>query len=130
MNSLVFSYIHQAVYSVAMFFLKLDTRIMLIAGIVSNIGHMCLVLFVLGHNKANDSSSQASLARIRVCITISMLIQLIMTASSFSTGVVIGGGCDQHTPLNYLFDAVYGLGFLLMVIYLIERAVGFGAQSV
>jgi len=32
-------------------------------------------------------------------------------------------------PLTFLFDAVYGLGFLIMFIYMIEKCFGFGKKK-
>lgn len=39
---------------------------------------------------------------------------------------LIGGVCEEDSTLSYLFDAVYGIGCLTMVVFVIEKCLGFG----
>jgi len=86
-------------------------------------------MFVLGHSKTKDAKNDASFARIRTIILISVFLQLVCVASSFQEGVTIGGACREGALITFLFDVVYGLGFLVMFWYQMEKFFGFGKKK-
>ena len=50
-------------------------------------------------------------------------------ASSFQKGVILGGACRNEDLITFLFDAVYGLGFLANFYFMCEKLFGFGKKK-
>ena len=50
-------------------------------------------------------------------------------AASFQDGTIAGGACRDNALITYLFDAVYGLGFLSMFFFMCEKLFGFGRKK-
>ena len=50
-------------------------------------------------------------------------------ASSNQDGVILGGACSNEQVLTFLFDAVYGLGFISMLWFMFEKFFGFGKKK-
>ena len=43
--------------------------------------------------------------------------------------MVLGGACENEKLITFLFDAVYGLGFLVMLFFMCEKLFGFGKKK-
>ena len=114
--------------TVGIFFVELEIQMMLALLLASNITYLWCVLFTLGFSRGNPKKIDGSFARIRTVFLFSTFLQIVTFVFSFAGGE-FGGTCSEDLSLPYLFDAMYGLQFMAMIMFIFENCFGFGNKK-